>query len=224
MSPKFSNPNIGDSREKIRIRIRIFCSSLVGGGGRGVGSGGGAGYITFTTLSLEPGRTNITASVGTGGASNPKPGLPSTVAFPNIVIVAKSGQGCCHSDVDYEYVTSTGGNGYSGGGGFGNFTGGSGGTDGQGGSKGGQGTGENIELYKFNSWTLTAGEGGKSRENSNDYRGGGGGGILVNGDGPETSLSGQAEHHGKGFGGGSGGQGGSAKPGIILLEIVSTPL
>ena len=159
--------------------------------------------------------------MGTGGASNPKPGLPSTVAFPNIVIVAKSGQGCCHSDVDYEYVTSTGGNGYSGGGGFGNFTGGSGGTDGQGGSKGGQGTGENIELYKFNSWTLTAGEGGKSRENSNDYRGGGGGGILVNGDGPETSLS---EHHGKGFGGGSGGQGGSAKPGIILLEIVSTPL
>ena len=60
-----------------------------------------------------------------------------------------------------------GGAGYSGGGGAGNSFAGAGGANGGNGhdgswGKGGVGTGEDISLYNFTSWTLSPGIGGKS--------------------------------------------------------------
>ena len=53
--------------------------------------------------------------------------------------------------------------------------------------KGGKGTGENVSSFNFGNFQLSAGAAGES---SGFYgiTGGGGGGILVDGKGPETSA------------------------------------
>ena len=112
----------------------------------------------------------------------------------------------------------------------------------------GRGSGEDITSYTFNTWTLTPGAGGtpynrfdslgprcqysQCFKNPNQFYGGGGGGVLVNGAGPKAT-----KHQGQGYGGGGSGAnrvntapGYSFRygypgvdvgglPGVILLEI-----
>ena len=117
-----------------------------------------------------------------------------------------------------------GGDGYSGGGGYGFGSSDScdGGTNGENGncSGGGNGTGEDISTYFFDNFNLNPGAGG-----INTRFGGGGGGVLINGDGPmvETSRAGVKWSNGEGYGGGGtyhryGCSVGA--PGVIIIEIV----
>ena len=78
---------------------------------------------------------------------------------------------------------------------------------------GGHGSGQDVTLCQFSQFQLTGGPGGQGLYE----RGGGGGGVLVNGAGP----AGEREHgptDGEGWGAGSGA--GWAAPGIVLLEIL----
>jgi len=83
--------------------------------------------------------------------------------------------------------------------------------------KGGKGTGENVSSFNFDNFQLSAGAAGES---SGFYgiTGGGGGGILVDGKGPETSAMLDITA-GEGYGGG-GTSLQWGKPGIVLLEVV----
>ena len=86
------------------------------------------------------------------------------------------------------------------------------GEEGSGGS-GGRGTGQDVSLYTFTTWSLTPGAGGRV---FSYYGGGGGGGVMVDGAGPEAS-----QYQGQGYGGGGNGYPdyGDGLPGLILLEI-----
>merc|ERR1719348_1140081 len=89
------------------------------------------------------------------------------------------------------------GDGYSGGGGFcmnarDTCLGGSGGGDGVDGpcewcTQGGHGSGEDLSRFQLKHFQLTPGAGGQSYEDLGVFCGGGGGGVLVNGQGPEAS-------------------------------------
>ena len=111
----------------------------------------------------------------------------------------------------------SGGNGYSGGGGSGRVhssgVGGSNGGDGEDGShgNGASGTGQNVSIFTFTTWSLGPGAVGRY-DSGNYYYGGGGGGLLVNGAGPQGNV-----YQGKGYGGGGGA--GAEHPGLILVEI-----
>ena len=115
-----------------------------------------------------------------------------------------------------------GGDGYSGGGGFGDRShGGSDGGDGDDGSlgSGGSGTGEDISQYVFDAWTLSPGSGGVPDTGCAPYDcAGGGGGVLVDGAGPEASR-----YQGQGYGGGGVGGYHAGLQGIILIEATSSP-
>ena len=109
-----------------------------------------------------------------------------------------------------------GGNGYSGGGGagYGSSNGGNGGSDGENGEDGGAfagGTGSGLNVTDLNiaGFEFTAGAGGAS----NITLGGGGGGVLVNGEGPE----GDEEDVGYGAGGDGGEDAGDN--GVALIAI-----
>ena len=110
------------------------------------------------------------------------------------------------------------------------FNGGSAGGDGHGTTPDatfGHGTREDVTSYHFENWKVTPGDGGLGLYDGDDtVWGGGGGGVLVNGEGPErgTFLC-----IGEGYGGG-GCYGGSipsgcpdptvcSLPGVILLEV-----
>ena len=71
-----------------------------------------------------------------------------------------------------------------------------------------------VSTYIFASWVLSGGEGGQGI----DKYGGGGGGLLVNDEGPTAS-----KYQGAGYGGGGSGYGYSGyregMSGLILLEI-----
>ena len=71
-----------------------------------------------------------------------------------------------------------------------------------------------VSTYIFASWVLSGGEGGQGF----DKYGGGGGGLLVNDEGPTAS-----KYQGAGYGGGGSGYGYSGyregMSGLILLEI-----
>ena len=117
---------------------------------------------------------------------------------------------------DGVYGSFDGADGFSGGGGDGEFLFGSGGSDGRdgeagSGGQGGKGSGLDISSYDLINFVLTPGSGGRHR------CGGGGGGVLVNGEGPEH-YSGSGE----GYGGGGEGCNYSSRygsPGAILIEI-----
>jgi len=188
---------------------------VVGGGGGGgyynggldihlggwPGGGGGSGYLEYRSLQVAAG-TRLLAQVGDKGQN-------SNVTSPNsseLSVTAQAGEN------NQGWV---GGAGYSGGGGSGggrNYggDGGSNGGDGKGGYwSGGAGTGEDVSLYLFSAWTLGPGAGSKHR----DYIAGGGGGILVNGEGPQDP-----DHSlGAGYGGG-GPSNALGHPGVILIE------
>ena len=188
----------------------------VGGGGMGgFGFGGGSGYIHYHSQTLTSDDTVTVISLKEGGERQ-----PSVVTINNQTIEAAPGQNGAYG--------GSGSEGYSGGGGSGQdcCKGGSNGGDGESGrsygggvSKGGTGSGEDITAYKMNNFELTPGAGGKHASQYNAYfYGGGGGGILVNGEGPQM----YSDHQGQGYGGGGcqslSNYGGL--PGVILVEVV----
>ena len=184
---------------------------VVGGGGRAVrgyaantgryGGGGGSGYLEYRSLQVSAGSI-IMAKVGDGGQSS------SLTISDGDTITAQPGE---------DNQGYSGGNGYSGGGGSGRVhssgVGGSNGGDGEDGShgNGASGTGQNVSIFTFTTWSLGPGAGGRY-DSGNYYYGGGGGGLLVNGAGPQGNV-----YQGKGYGGGGGA--GAEHPGLILVEI-----
>ena len=117
-----------------------------------------------------------------------------------------------------------GGSGYSGGGGPGSSyrgNGGRNGGDGQDGDRGlgGHGSGMDISLYTFTTWSLSPGLGGK---HFFYFGGGGGGGVLVDGVGPDREGWGGEYYEGEGYGGGGCGassENSNGLQGVILIEI-----
>ena len=113
-----------------------------------------------------------------------------------------------------------GGAGYSGGGGGSSNTartGGDGGKDGGDGDNstignlGGRGSGQDISTtIHLQQFSLTPGRGGQKI----GMYGGGGGGIMVDGSGPQDTV-----YIGQGYGGGKGGYSGNPGTGLVLLEI-----
>merc|ERR1712181_188601 len=93
------------------------------------------------------------------------------------------------------------------------------GGDGEGGN-GGAGSGLNLSSIRLEQFTLSPGDGGKKHQQGNFHCGGGGGGIMVDGVGPQDK-----DWVGQGYGGGQGGYNresetpGSPRPGVVLLEI-----
>ena len=126
-----------------------------------------------------------------------------------------------------------GGNGYSGGGGVGYTNPCDGGTNGGNGtgdgdySIGGNGTGEDISIYFFENYKLSSGEGGKhSTVSDSMFRGGGGGGVLINDEGPglKGNKDGVEWAHGQGYGGGGTyhvdePSDNLGAPGVIIIEV-----
>ena len=194
---------------------------VVGGGGSGNdcqsgystcgdgGGGGGSGYIKYMSMTLGQGVHKISAFVGDGDIS-------SNVTVSGDMIYAHHGG----------TRQNSGGNGYSGGGApdirYGeNSYGAAGGYDGwkgHGDRDYGQGSGKNVRDYTFDSFLLAPGEGGAP----DTWSGGGGGGVLVNGRGPEGSNI----HQGQGYGGGGPGvlsrqynDKSNGRQGIVLLEL-----
>ena len=111
-----------------------------------------------------------------------------------------------------------GGAGYSGGGGGSSYIGGDGGEDGGDGDNstdghlGGKGSGQDISItIHLQQFSLTPGRGG---QRSYYGYGGGGGGIMVDGSGPQDTV-----YNGQGYGGGQSRYSGNPGTGLVLLEI-----
>ena len=108
----------------------------------------------------------------------------------------------------------------TGGGEEGPHNGGSNGGDGQG--LGGKGTGENIRDYKLENYVLSAGAGGQF----DGSHGGGGGGVLINFDGPQETELNRANvdwSHGEGYGGGGTYRNAGnhyGRQGVVIVEVV----
>ena len=181
----------------------------VGGGGNENGGDGGAGsgYLKYLSINVDS-ETEIIANVGDEREA-------STV---DIV----KGHGRSRVTTHYKAKSGqdaqgdSGGRGYSGGGASGSYAGGENGNKGEG-STGGKGTGEDISAYIFSSWSLQPGPGGKALvEGACDFCGGGGGGVLIDGSGPDGT-----EWQDSGYGGGGSGFSGVASglPGVILIEV-----
>ena len=174
----------------------------VGGGGAGFEyGGGGSGYLAASTLAISEGETKLRVTVGSQRR-------PSTVSAGGQIIL-EAGPG--HDG--YYNNTNCGGDGYSGGGDgcchpFG-YPGGSNGSDGQGDGQQGRGTGQDITSYQFDHFVLSPGSGGYLKY------GGGGGGVLVNGEGPPVEK-GQGEGYG---GGGEGYRPSQGLQGVVIMEI-----
>ena len=201
---------------------------LVGSGGysRSGCAGAGSGHLVYSALQLSAG-TVLRAVVGQGSgyADHVHEGNTSVLFSTPVTIDGITVEGIMAQPAEVAGFNN-GGSGYSGGGGAGycespnpQFAGegGSDGSDGRDGyrGQGGEGTGEDISNYVFASWTLTPGVGGKT---ASSRFGGGGGGILVDGAGPQPINT-----VGQGYGGGASGYGGDPDrfgvPGLILMEI-----
>ena len=179
---------------------------VVGGGGHDspLYGGAGSGHLEYRSLQVTPG-TVLTARVGDQQQAS------SLAIRGGDTVTAQPGQ-------DGQDYNDDGGSGYCGGGGGGLSSAGDGGTDGGDGKagstgSGGRGTGQDVSLYTFTTWSLTPGAGGRV---FSYYGGGGGGGVMVDGAGPEAS-----QYQGQGYGGGGNGYPdyGDGLPGLILLEI-----
>jgi len=173
----------------------------IGGGGSASRDGaGGSGYVeTVSSLSFRRISVNV-------GAENEE-SIVVTAAGKTIVR-AKPGQ------TEFDYYN--GGDGYSGGGSGAwlDHIGGNGGSNGGNGLDGptrsccaGKGSGLDISTIALEHFKLTPAAGGEHCK----HKGGGGGGVLVDGQGP---------HNGGSYGAG-GGQCSNANPaqGIVLIEI-----
>lgn len=181
----------------------------VGGGGiySGWYGGGGSGYVASTSVMPSPLSQLVVRVGGPGELSSLETSEGETI------ITAQPGEKSDHKD---------GGAGYSGGGGGSFYGGGDGGEDGGDGDNshphgdtnghlGGRGSGQDISTtIHLQQFSLTPGRGGQR----NGRYGGGGGGIMVDGSGPQDTV-----YNGQGYGGGQGIHGGNPGPGLVLLEI-----
>ena len=84
------------------------------------------------------------------------------------------------------------------------------------------GSGADVSLYNFTTWSLAPAAGGEvypfSYGGGRYLYGGGGGGLLVDGEGPQVNFN----YQGQGYGGGGNGYDvhyNDGLPGLILLEI-----
>ena len=169
----------------------------IGGGGysSGYDVGGGSGYLENVVIDISSTEFEMTVESGYGEDSFVKNNDGETII--NALQGGKS-------------YPNIGGRGYSGGGGQGS-KGGSNGSDGEG-STGGSGTGTDISEISLNHFVLSPGDGGEVY--GSNY-GGGGGGILVDNFGPDSSY-----YQGKGYGGGAGGYYYTyGHPGMVLIEV-----
>ena len=191
-----------------------------------------ATFITTPRIYIFASEKQIKVTVGNSGEA-------SRVLVDNGLLEAGPGDdGLSYPD---DGVGPVGGDGYSGGGGYCVCSGGSDGGDGQSGDGGdvygvgGHGTGEKIAFYKMDFFSLTPAPGGQGHE-VGDFHGGGGGGVLVDGQGPACTGSSTycSRHRGKGFGGSGGGchfydqtesvANIEGAPGLVLMEVVNMDL
>ena len=193
-------------------------------------AGGGSGYLKFVSQKVD----NVThlENIIVGG-----PKQSSHLIINNVTLEAQRGNG------SFDIGGIGGGDGYSGGGAVGSFNGGTNGGDGksnkrdgvlrtnffqyQGEGEGRQGRGSgfdiSLELSSITSFILTPGVGGQyaiKPGKDSDFAGGGGGGVMVDGRGPERASVTQ----GQGYGGGcfydtNMTRLNEALPGIILMEL-----
>ena len=199
-----------------RCLLRVFA---VGGGGQaGANGGAGSGYFKYETHLLSTDKDSM-IDLYVGGQSQ-----DSWISINQGDVTVASAGNDSHS--------WDGANGYCGGGAVGDWyphNGGANGGNGEGGDngyQGGNGSGEDINApsIKLDNFMLSPGAGGQAYDMGSYSRGGGGGGILVNGEGPQQdSEYGQGE----GFGGGGGlhinndgVQTGDGSPGVVLIEVL----
>lgn len=217
---------------------RILLIGGGGGGGYDNGGAGGSGYVTYGTLELIA-AAHYQVSVGTGGVSADGnlpigwSGTASTFAAQGgspIYLTAAGGFGGGSNNSE-----SIGGNGGCGGGGY-TYPGGDGGTGGGDGTAssfprpGGTGQGATFtsSFSAFVKATVTPGAGGLDSRMSPLGPGGGGGGIVIDGD---VSVTGGLDpvgnaNPGIGYGAGSAGESDTARPypsgpganGMVLIE------
>ncbi len=229
--------------------VNVLAIGGGGGGANGHQGGGGSGYFGLGTFAVSGG-SSIAVTVGSGGngadscyGCNTITGLTSGTnsSFGGFLTVG--------GGLGVSGVNQSGNNGGSGGGGAWNgginSTGTAGGAGGSGGSNGenanylgGLGQGDYTSLLSlFVENTITAGAGGAGGQggtgNEHWNPGGGAGGILINGAGPNgdagaSIYSGQGGF-GYGAGGGAGGYfgngdpmryaGGNGADGLVYLEF-----
>ena len=190
---------------------RGFLSDVGGSSITGHG-GGGSGYVVNTSVQV-PASQLVVRVGGPGGQTSLQ-----TIEGEIIVTAAPGENGNSYY----------GGAGYSGGGGvyyssgsyFRSGNGGEDGGDGYGTNEeptngwGGEGSGLDVSSISLQQFSLSPGVGGKVSGSTN--YGGGGGGVLVDGTGPQDTIS-----AGEGYGGGgAGGVHGAPAPGLLLLEII----
>ena len=177
----------------------------IGNGGKSSGNisggyGGGSGYIKNVVIDISSAEYEVTV-----GQSSFKGDSFVKNKKGETIIKAPKGGDANH----YRDWLERCGSGYSGGGSNCiECKGGSNGLDGEG-KNGGHGSGMDISEFFLDKFMLSPGDGGEPNGNF----GGGGGGILVDNFGPDSSV-----YQGQGYGGG-GGYGRYGLSGVVLLEV-----
>ena len=204
----------GERNISLSLLILGVCPSpvaiAIGGGSDGYLGGGGSGYVDYSVNWHKQGYTKLQAYPGSDNEDSYIRDITENMD------VVRGGRGLIFGGYD-------GGAGYSGGGGYGNngFGGGYGGSDGSDGTgsspgDGGVGSDLKIDTIPLSTFVLSPGEGGIA----NGY-GGGGGGVLIDGQGPDRPEF----NVGEGFGGGgwyfsSANPGCCGLPGAVILDFV----
>ena len=167
--------------------------------------GSGSGYISSTEVpAIFP---SLFVQVGSQGKSSFVQGEDGT-------LLVSAEPGACGTGF-------SGGHGYSGGGGprFKGDSSGKGGSNGSDGEDergyGGFGSGVDLTQLPVDLFVLAPGAEGMGW---GEQRGGGGGGVLIDGEGPEALKGG-----GEGYGGGAGGKNSLGLPGAVIVEYKELP-
>ena len=183
-----------------------FTVVAVGGGGRGDGGdgGGGSGYVVSTSIKIPT--SQLMVRVG-----GPEETSSLQTSEGKTIITAAPGEDSHGNNGGAGYSGGGGGAGYNNYGGDGGEDGGDGydSSDGYG-NPGGAGSGLDISTIRLEHFSLSPGVGGLR----NSRYGGGGGGVMVDGSGPQETVN-----DGQGYGGGGGGHVVSPGPGLVILEI-----
>ena len=199
--------NSSKTTVKFQLASNLACEATfiaIGNGGKSSGNiyggyGGGSGSIKNVVIDISSAEYEVTV----GEFSFKGDSFVKNKEGETIINASKGGDAKRNRD----WLEKCG-SGYSGGGSKFKCKGGSNGMDGEG-KNGGHGSGTDISEIFLDNFVLSPGDGGEP----NDNFGGGGGGILVDNFGPDSS-----EYQGKGYGGG-GGYGGYGLPGMVLIEV-----
>ena len=199
--------NSSKTTVKFPLASKLACEATfiaIGNGGKSSGNisggyGGGSGYIKNVVIDISSAEYEVTV----GEFSFKGDSFVKNKEGETIINAPKGGD----ANHNRDWLEKCG-SGYSGGGSKFKCKGGSNGMDGEG-KNGGHGSGTNISEFFLDNFVLSPGDGGEPNGNF----GGGGGGILVDNFGPDSSG-----YQGKGYGGG-GGYGGYGLPGMVLIEV-----